>query len=641
MAHPRPDTVRAVGSSDDQALSESSERAPAAWLKAAKEEERRGELLGAFDLAERGLAEHPDDLRLKHRAVLALARAGATDEASERFALYGLDKVEDEDVAALRARIAKDRALLGVGEARRVGAARAAMLYGQVFARTGGYYPAINAATLRLVAGDAAESRELASRVLQILRRSGEESYYAAATEAEAELLLGRPEAAHRALERAATLHGQDYGALATTRRQLRMICGVLGLEEALLSPLAGPGVVHFCGHRIGAGGDARRFPAEAEGIVVEGIARALDGHRAGYAFGALAGGADILWAEALLARGSELHAVLPFRERKFVEVSVAPCGEGWVKRFQRCLAAATDVRYGSEETGEPDDVLFSYGGELAMGLALLRARYLDAHVRQLAVWDGHHADGSAGTAIDVATWRSGGRPTTIVTPEGQITTVERVCLRWEPDRCRRDVLSPAPAGIEAVRPTQPERVVRAMLFGDFARYSELNDQQAVVFTDCVLGAVAGVVRRHREHVRWRNTWGDGLNVMLTDPVSAAAFALDLQEAIAAIDLESHGLPRHLALRLGGHVGPVFPVYDPVLEADGFTGTHVNRTARIEPVTPPGEVYVTDAFAAALVLAGERELTCDYVGHMAAAKGYGKLRMHRLRRTRSGDEPAP
>lgn len=641
MAQPRPDTVRAVGSPDYQALSGNSERAPEAWLEAAKEEERRGELLGAFDLAERGLAEHPDDLRLKHRAVLTLARAGATDEASKRFVLYGLDQVEDEDVAALRARIAKDRALLREGEARGVGAARAAKLYEQVFARTGGYYPAINAATLRLIAGDATGSRELASRVVQILRRSGEESYYAAATEAEAELLLGRHEAAHRALERAATLHSHDYGALATTRRQLRMICGVLGIDEALLTPLAGPGVVHFCGHRIGLPGKAGRFPGEAEGTVVEGIARALDGHLAGYAFGALAGGADILWAEALLARGSELHAVLPFRERRFVEASVAPCGEGWVERFHRCLAAATDVRYGSEDTGEPDDVLFSYGGELAMGLALLRARYLDAHVRQLAVWDGHPADGSAGTAIDVVTWRSGGRPTTIVTPDGQISTVQRVCLRSEPDRCTRDVPSPAPDGTEAVKPTQLERVVRAMLFGDFARYSELNDQQAVVFADCVLGAVAAVVRRHREHVRWRNTWGDGLNVMLTDPVSAAAFALDLQEAIAAIDLESQGLPRHLALRLGGHVGPVFPVYDPVLEADAFTGTHVNRTARIEPVTPPGEVYVTDAFAAALVLAGERELTCDYVGHMAAAKGYGSLRMHRLRRTKSGDEPTP
>ena len=630
-----------MGSLDDQALSDDREREPEVWLEAVRDEERRGELLGAFDLAERGLAQHPDDLRLKHRAVLALARAGATDEAARRFTSYGLGHVPDEDVAALGARIAKDRALSAEGEAQRVGAARAATLYGEVSARTGGYYPAINAATLWLVAGDLARSRDLAAQVLEILAQSGEESYYAAATTAEAELLLGHPEAAYGALERAATLHEQDYGALATTRRQLRMICEILRLDEALLGPLAGPGVVHFCGHRTSASGAVGRFPADAEAGVVEGIARALDRHRAGYAFGALAGGADILWAEALLARGCELHVVLPFREREFVEVSVAPCGEGWVERFDRCLAAATDVRFGTEDTRVPDEVLFSYGGQLAMGLALLRARYLDAEVRQLAVWDGRLADGAAGTAIDVGTWQASGRPTTIVTPEGEVTAGDRIAPGPGPDPRGLHAPSPGRSATGAAKPVRRERVVRAMLFGDFARFSQLNDEQAVVFADCVLGAVAKVVDRHREHVRWRNTWGDGLTVMLTGAVAAAACALDLQETIAAIDLEPHGLPPHLALRLGGHVGPVFPVFDPVLEADAFTGTHVNRTARIEPVTPPGEVYVTDAFAAALVLAGERELTCDYVGHMAAAKGYGKLRMHRLRRTGWGDEQAP
>jgi class 3 adenylate cyclase len=125
------------------------------------------------------------------------------------------------------------------------------------------------------------------------------------------------------------------------------------------------------------------------------------------------------------------------------------------------------------------------------------------------------------------------------------------------------------------------------------------------------------------------------------DAVTAATLALELQDAVASIDFTSEGLPEHLALRLGGHVGPVFPVYDPVLECHRFTGSHVSRTARIEPVTPAGAVYVTEAFAAALVLAGDRELTCDYVGQMAAAKGYGNLRMYRLRRAHSGDDPAP
>jgi hypothetical protein len=69
-----------VGSPDDQALLEDGvSRGPDEWLEAVREEERRGELLAAFDLAERGLTDYPGDVRLKHRAVLALARAGATE----------------------------------------------------------------------------------------------------------------------------------------------------------------------------------------------------------------------------------------------------------------------------------------------------------------------------------------------------------------------------------------------------------------------------------------------------------------------------------------------------------------------------------------------------------------------------------
>jgi len=35
---------------------------------------------------------------------------------------------------------------------------------------------------------------------------------------------------------------------------------------------------------------------------------------------------------------------------------------------------------------------------------------------------------------------------------------------------------------------------------------------------------------------------------------------------------------------------------------------------------PMGAVYVTEAFATALVLARAKDLSCDYFGHMAAAK---------------------
>ena len=598
-------------------------------------EERRGELLTAFDLAERGLAEHPDDLWLKHRSVLALARTGATHEAELRFIQYGLARVENEDVAALRARIAKDVALASEGAERRYAAASAAELYGAIFERTGGYYPAINAATLWLLAGNPRQSRELAALVLDLLAASREDSYYAAATAGEAHLLRGDERAARDALERAVARHEEDYSALATTRRQLRMICGLLGIDARLLGVLAGPTVVHYCGHRIARGADDGSFVASLEASVAARIAAEVQHLAAGYAYGSLASGADILWAEALLANGSELHVVLPFAREEFIQRSVADAGGDWVERFHRCLDAAVAVLYATDDAFLGDNVLFSYGSELAMGLALLRGRYLDAEVRQLTVWDGRPSRAAAGTAINVATWRRTGRPTLFVSPVAGPPAIDF----GNAARAEENAASPEEGSMqsrESGAEQTASRVVRAMLFGDFKGFSKLADEQLPRFAERVLGALAGVLERYQAAVWHRNTWGDAVYVVLTDAPVAAACALDLQEAMSRIELASEGLPQHLALRLGGHVGPVFPAHDPVLGAPGFMGSHVTRTARIEPVTPPGAVYVTEPFAAALELHGGREFLCDYVGHMAAAKDYGRLRMYRLRRAPAG-----
>jgi class 3 adenylate cyclase len=397
------------------------------------------------------------------------------------------------------------------------------------------------------------------------------------------------------------------------------MICELQGIDPGILTALAGPEVVHFCGHRIG---DDQRFAVAAEALVAGRVAEVVAAHAPGYGYGSLASGADILWAEALLGAGAELHVVLPFRRDEFVEISVASSGRGWVERFDRCLAAATTVRFATEDAFLGDAILFRYCAELAMGLALLRARYLDAEVRQLAIWDGETTDSEAGTAVDVATWRGTHHPVTIVPPE--------------PDGLPSELGGARPAPDAAGSGDRRERVVRAILFGDIRGFSRMGDAELVRFVDIVLEAVATVLERHREAVQSRNTWGDAIYLVLTDAAGAAACALDIQDTLAGIDLAAEGLPEHLALRLGGHLGPVLPQHDPILGQPSFIGSHVSRTARIEPVTPPGAVYVTEPFAAALVLAGAREFACDYVGHMPAAKDYGRLRMYRLRRTARG-----
>src|SRR4051794_22229763 len=454
---------------------EVADRPAAEWAEAVRDAERRGELLTAFDLAERALEEHPDDLWLKHRAVLALARAGSTDEAARRFREYGLAAVEAEDVAALRARIVKDIALAAGGAERRDAAGRSAELYAAIHERTGGWYPAVNAATLSLVAGDTARAQRFAHEALEALAERGDGSYYAAATEAEAELVLGRAGPATEAIARAVALNEGDYGALSTTRRQLRLVCETTGADGAVLAPLAGPSVAHFCGHRVGASEAGSRLPVEAEAPVAAAIAAELDREPVGYAYGALAAGADILWAEALLGHGAELHVVLPMSLEEFVRASVAPAGEAWVERFRRCIDAATTIDYATDDARRSDDVLFRYGSELAMGLALLRARFLDAQARQLAVWDRDGPHGAAGTAIDIATWRRGGRLTVAIDPAGGRAEVDS---------------DPPPPSSEP----RAERVVRALLFADIRGFSKLADEQYVRFDEVVTAAFARVL---------------------------------------------------------------------------------------------------------------------------------------------------
>ena len=586
------------------------------WLSGVRELEQRGEYVSAYDAAGRGLEHFPDDLWLKHRAVLALARSGASERARLLFHDLGLEGRDEEDIAALGARLAKDLALRLDGTERAERAAEAARLYEGIFARTGGYYPGINAATTWLLAGDPERGASLARQAIEACRRSaaaGDSSYWLKATEAEAALVLGDVETARRVLAEAARLAGTDYAALASTRRQLRRVCSAREVPTDVLDALKVPSVIHFCGHMIAPPGEAGRFPAELESMVAGRIAARLEAANVGFGYGSLACGADILFAEQLLERGAEVHIVLPFDVEEFKTISVARGGPGWPKRFDACLARAASVTYATEDAFLGNEFLFGYASRLSMGLAILRARNLDTAVEQEAVWDGQPATSLAGTAVDVAFWRECGFPQVLLSVEAPPAKPTR----------------PAPSVFASPAP----RVVRALLFGDMKGYSRLRDGQILNYVTHVLNRVAGVLDDYGEDILFRNTWGDGLYIVASDAPVAARCALELQKMVAGLDLAAMGLPANFGLRLAGHLGPVFPLNDDVLGLPSFFGSHVSRTARVEPVTPEGHVYVTEPFAARLALDKGSPFSCEYVGHMPAAKGYGNLRMYLLRET--------
>jgi hypothetical protein len=383
------------------------------WLNDARSHAAAGDHLLAYDVAMHGLERHLGDAALKHTAVLALARSGATAKARELYLELGLGNVSRggvssklyTDIASLCARIARDLALLMPDpEQRQQLLTQAAHRYREIFEETGDYYPGVNAATLALLAGHAPEANALAASVRAICERriadGVEGDYYIWATLAEVHLIARDPAAAAEALSQAHSAADAKPDALATTRRQLRLVCPATGAPASLLDVLRPRIVVHYAGHMIGP-----RFSEAQAAALAPRVGALLAQRNVGVGFGSLASGADIVIAEALLKHGADLELVFPFRLDEFVDASVRPAGESWVQRFEYCVKKARSRTFATDDSYLGDEYLFTYANGLEMGLALQRAQSLDTETRLLAAWDGGGAggrSGAAGTAVNV-----------------------------------------------------------------------------------------------------------------------------------------------------------------------------------------------------------------------------------------------
>jgi hypothetical protein len=455
------------------------------------------------------------------------------------------------------------------------------------------------------MARDEAEAQALARQVLSAADVVSPADYFAAATACEALLLLGRQEEAAAALEEALRFEDAAPGSRSSTAKQLGMLFGTGRLPGAqrLIEIVRVPPVVHFCGHIFGA-------DVAVEAPLARRIAERLDRHGGSIAFGSLAAGSDIVFAETLRARGGELHAVLPFGVSDFVAQSVAPAGESWIGRFEACLAGAASVTFASEACFVEDDGQFAYGSMLAMGMARLRARHLATEAIQIAIWDGAPPAGEAGTAADVARWKALGGEADVISFARPIEV-----------RPAAATLAPEP---------RFERTTRGIVFTDYAGFSRLDEAALPLFWEKILGAAAAVLDGHGESVRSRNTWGDAVFAIVTSACHAARVAVDLQDALARVTADDPGLLANGGMRVAVHYGPVFEGRDPVTRSLSSFGTEVTRAARIEPVTPTGAVYGTLPFAAMLVNEAPDEFDLLYVGRVKLAKGYGELPMYKL-----------
>jgi class 3 adenylate cyclase len=204
----------------------------------------------------------------------------------------------------------------------------------------------------------------------------------------------------------------------------------------------------------------------------------------------------------------------------------------------------------------------------------------------------------------------------------------------------------PEPATIPAAAPPSPKstspaasteappRIV-AIMFADAKGFSKLTEEQTPLFVRHFLEMVGEMTRNKRppghQPPALMNTWGDGLFFIFESATDAAAFALELCDRVQNTVWAEKGLPE-LGVRIGLHAGPAYPFTDPVTQRPNFIGTHISQAARIEPITPPNQVYASQLFAALAALDPAKTFNCQYVGQTPLAKDFGTFPMYVVRR---------
>jgi class 3 adenylate cyclase len=166
------------------------------------------------------------------------------------------------------------------------------------------------------------------------------------------------------------------------------------------------------------------------------------------------------------------------------------------------------------------------------------------------------------------------------------------------------------------------------MLFADVKNFSKLDDGSYPDFFSTFLHEVKLVIESTEPRPVFVNTWGDGLYVVFDRIVDGAEFALKLVSRVERVDWAALGMPADITVRIGVHAGPVYQMMDPIIGRENVFGSHVNRAARIEPVTTPGCVYASEQFAAALAVEANHPFRCEYVGIEELAKGYDRCGLY-------------
>ena len=594
MAHEQPESLLLIDPGGEASVDRRDE-APAEVLRTlgvAEEALKAGNDLLANDIVYRAMRRglsHPD---LHYLRVITLANVGSTDLALRQYQdLAPPEESRDLRWITLLGRLRKDAALRSRGGGRRP-YLDAAEAYLQAWQRFGGAYAAVNAATLFMLAHEHRQGRRMAERALSALaaeRPTTEpvERYFRAVTRAEATLMLMDIDRCQASLREANLLLPGDLQRRSGTLRQLRRLCQELGVDPSLLSTLHVPPLILL--RRIGAADPGQALESNDFELP------ALPAHAT--LFAGLCDPYDLRLCERLQAAGHRLHVATPYRPERLLEACRQRLGAAWGERLERCLAAAVEVYSGRGFLPEELAWAARHVTERMLGLSLLSA-------------------GRFGGSYRIIEMGPGLKPR-------ELSALD------DPRRRAAQALGQIGAAEPAAPPPAGRRMV-GLIFADFAGFQRIEDPDLPRFWNTIMRAIAQILERQGEAILLRQTWGDALHVVTTDASTTARVMAEIQYYMSLHQLKQDSGLGALQLRIAGHYAPVFESSDPISRSRTYYGSQLSLTARVEPVTPPGGIYATEALAAQLAIEAPDHYVCEYVGELELAKHFGAYRLYSL-----------
>ena len=171
-------------------------------------------------------------------------------------------------------------------------------------------------------------------------------------------------------------------------------------------------------------------------------------------------------------------------------------------------------------------------------------------------------------------------------------------------------------------------------IFTDLKGYSKFSEEDTIKFQSKVCKELAEHIEEFinpSNHVAF-NTWGDAVYAVFEDGSKAVNFAITYRDFFKNKMIGD----KKLLPRIGGHFGQANKIEDPLNNGkSNVYGTHVSTAARIEPMTRPGEIFVSKAFRDAYQqspsLTHESKIEFEELGTLELAKNHGEMEIFRLK----------